>query len=136
MSPHLQVFHLIEHRPSLSDKDILHCKSLRAEILWQAHITEERVCESMNQVPSKISFTFDVWTSALGDPNISLTVHYIHAPADHPNAWELKSEQLLFQVIQGRHTGKNMVEILGSALDRFKLHSKVIVVTFLHVSVY
>jgi hypothetical protein len=47
----------------------------------------------------------------------------------------LKSEQLLFQEIQGRHTGKNMAEILGSALDRFKLHDKVIVLTFLHISV-
>jgi len=76
-------------------------------------------------VPSKISFTFDAWTSAPGDPYLSLTAHYIHAPVDHPNVWVLKSEQLLFQEIKGRHTGKNMAEILGNALDRYKLNGKV-----------
>ena len=76
-------------------------------------------------VPSKVSFTFDAWTSASGDPYLSLTAHYIHAPADCPNTWELKSEQLLFQEIQGRHTGTNMADILGKALDRYNLHSKV-----------
>jgi hypothetical protein len=79
----------------------------------------------MNTVPSKISFTFNVWTSATGDPYLSLTAHYIHVPAGHPNTWELKSEQLLFQEIQGRHTGKNMADILGNMLNRYKLHSKV-----------
>lgn len=79
----------------------------------------------MNKALGKISFTFDAWTSAPGDPYISLTAHYVHAPTDHPNAWELKSEQLLFQEIQGRHTGTNMGEILGNALERYGLYNKV-----------
>jgi hypothetical protein len=112
-------------RPSLAEKDIPHRKSLRAEILRRAHIAEERVCESMDMVPSKISFTFDAWTSGPGDPYLSLTAHYIHASVDRPNAWVLMSEQLLFQEIKGRHTGKNMAEILGNALDRYKLTGKV-----------
>ena len=49
----------------------------------------------------------------------------LHAPAGNPSAWELKSEQLLFQEIQGRHMGTNMAYILGNALDRYKLHGKV-----------
>jgi hypothetical protein len=79
----------------------------------------------MNMVPSKISFTFDAWTSTSGDPYLSLTAHYIHMPVDQLNAWVLKSEQLLFQEIKGRHTGKNIAEILGDALDRYKLNHKV-----------
>lgn len=79
----------------------------------------------MKKIPSKISFTFDAWTSAPGDPYISLTAHYIDAPADCPNKWELKSKQLIFQEIQGRHTGKNMGEILGRTLDRYELRNKV-----------
>lgn len=55
-----------------------------------------------------ISSTFDTWTSAWGDPYLSLTAHYIDAPTDCPNAWFLKSEQLLFQEIQGRHMGKKL----------------------------
>jgi hypothetical protein len=79
----------------------------------------------MKKVTSKISFTFDVWTLAPGDPYISITAHYIDAPADRPNAWELKSEQLIFQEIKGRHTGKNMGDIISRALDRYELHGKV-----------
>ena len=98
---------------------------LRAEVLRCAEIAEGRVCENLEQVPSKISFTFDAWTSAPGDPYISLTAHYIDAPADHPTAWELRCDQLLFQEIQGRHTGKNMGDILSQAMDRYNLRGKV-----------
>lgn len=130
-----QAFQLIERgsfrrllkfcRPGLSEKDIPHRHTLRAEILQRAQIAEGRVRENMKNLPSKVSFTFDAWTSAPGDPYISLTAHYIDAPSDCPNAWHLKSEQLLFQEIQGRHTGKNMAEILSRALERYELHGKV-----------
>ena len=86
---------------------------------------EGRVRETLKNVPSKISFTFDAWTSAPGDPYLSLTAHYIAAPVDRPNEWELKTDQLLFQEIQGRHTGKNMGDILSRALDRYDLRGKV-----------
>jgi len=132
---HLQAFRLIDHggfrhllkfcHPSLSESDIPHCHTLRAEILRHAHIAEGKVRENMKKVPSKISFTFDAWTSAPGDPYISLTAHYIDAPTDRPNAWELRSEQLIFQEIQGRHTGKNMGDILSRSLDRYELCGKV-----------
>ena len=135
VSAHLQAFRLIERggfrrllkfcRPSLAEKDIPHCQTLRADILQRAHIAEEQVRKCMNETPGKISFTFDAWTSTPGDPYISLTAHYIHSPVDHPNAWELRTEQLLFQEIQGRHTGKILGEILNSALDRYHLYGKV-----------
>lgn len=132
---HLQAFRLIERggfrrllkfcRPSLSEKDIPHRHTLRAEILRRARNAEEQVRKCMNQTPGKISFTFDAWTSTPGDPYISLTAHYIHAPVDNPNTWELRTEQLLFQEIQGRHTGKILGEILSNALDRYQLYGKV-----------
>ena len=112
-------------RPSLSERDIPHWQTLRAEILRRAGIVEGRVCENLKNIPSKISFTFDAWTSAPGDPYLSLTAHYIAAPIDHPNAWELKTNQLLFQEIQGRHMGKNMGDILSRALERYDLRGKV-----------
>ena len=112
-------------RPSLSDNDIPHRKALRAEILRRAHIAEGRVRENMKKLPSKVSFTFDTWTSKPGDPYISLTAHYIDTPVDHPDTWELRSEQLLFQEILGRHTGKNIGEILSCAIDRYDLRGKV-----------
>ena len=135
VSAHLQAFRLIEHGgfrhllkfcwPSLAKKDIPHRQTLRADILQCTHIAEEQVCKCMNETPGKISFTFDAWMSMPGDPYISLTAHYIHSPVDHLNAWELQTEQLLFQEIQGRHTGKILGEILNSALDRYHLYGKV-----------
>ena len=76
-------------------------------------------------LPCKISFTFDAWTSEPGDPYLSITGHYIDAPADRPNDWELKSEQLAFQEIEGRHTGKNIAQILSRTVDRYGIHGKV-----------
>jgi hypothetical protein len=70
----------------------------------------------MEKISSKISFTFDAWTSEPGDPYLSLTAHYIDAPADCPDMWELKSKQLIFQEIQARHTRKNMADLLGHAV--------------------
>jgi hypothetical protein len=132
---YLQAFRLVERgsfrrllkfcRPSLSERDIPGRLSLRAEILRRAHIAEGRVRDNMGRIPSKISFTFDAWTSKAGDPYMSLTAHYIDAPIDRPNVWVLRSEQLLFQEIQGRHTGKNMGEILSRAVDRYELRGKV-----------
>ena len=75
--------------------------------------------------PLQDIFHLDVWTSAPGDPYLSLTAHFIDAPADSPTAWELKSNQLIFQEIEGRHMGKNMNNILGHALDRYGLRGKV-----------
>jgi hypothetical protein len=135
MLSHLQAFRLVDRGsfrhllkfcwPSLSEKDILHCHVIRKEILRRANVAEERVRESMNKIPSKISFMFDAWTSAPGDPYLSLTAHYIDAPADFPSAWKLKTEQLIFQQIEGRHTRKNMANILSRTLDRYQLHGKV-----------
>jgi hypothetical protein len=114
-------------RLSLVEKDIPHRQTLRAEILHRAQVAQARVCKNMKHIPSKVSFTFDTWTSAPGDPYISLTAHYIYAPADHPSSWFLKSEQLLFQEIQGRHTSKNMSSILRLAIDKYGLRGKVCV---------
>jgi hypothetical protein len=133
--PHLQAFRLVESgrfcgllkfcHPSLSEKDIPHRRLFCDEIIHRALVAEGRVRETMGRVPSKISFTFNAWTSVPGDPYFSLTGHYIDAPADCPSAWTLKSEQLIFQEIQGRHTGKIMANILSSALERYGLCSKV-----------
>jgi hypothetical protein len=134
-SPHLQAFRLIERgtfrrllkfcRPSLSEKDIPSRNTLRAEVLKRVHIAQERMREKMKRLPSKISFTFDAWTSEPGDPYLSVTAHYVDSPSDQPNMWHLKCEQLIFQEIEGRHTGQNMGDILARMLDSYELHGKV-----------
>ena len=103
--------------PSLSDKDIPHCHTNHTEVLHHAHVAEGQVCKNMQRVPSKISFTFDAWTSGPGDPYYSLTAHYIDAPVNCPSIWALRSEQLIFQEMQGRHTGKNMADVLSCMIS-------------------
>ncbi|KAF8263686.1 hypothetical protein EI94DRAFT_1703818 [Lactarius quietus] len=53
--------------PSLLDRDIPHCHTICTEIVQCAVIAEESVHEKLKNIPSRISFTFDAWTSAPGD---------------------------------------------------------------------
>jgi hypothetical protein len=118
--------HLIKYcRPSISDKDMPHHNSFHADILCLAHIAVEKVQEKLKSLPCKVSFTFDAWTSQPGDPYLSITGHYIDSHADRLNDWELKTEQLSFEEIKGRHTGKNMAEILSRTVDRYQIHGQV-----------
>jgi hypothetical protein len=54
-----------------------------------------------------------------------MTGHYIFAPADKPQEWKLKAEQLAFKHIKGNHSGANISKILVNTLDCYKLHKKV-----------
>jgi hypothetical protein len=66
-----------------------------------------------------------MWTSDPGDPYISITGHYIDTPVDKPQEWELKTEQLAFKFVEGRHNGKNIANILARTISNYKLHGKV-----------
>ncbi|KAL0958654.1 hypothetical protein HGRIS_014979 [Hohenbuehelia grisea] len=112
-------------RPGLADKDIPHRNTVRAEILRRAKIAEERIKEHLKKIPGKVSFTFDAWTSDSGNPYLSVTGHYIDAPDDRPQDWELKSDQLAFSLIKGNHSGKNIGNILVRIIDRYDIHSKI-----------
>jgi hypothetical protein len=76
-------------------------------------------------VPGQISFTFDTWTSETRDPYLSVTGHYISAPRDRPQDWELKSEQLAFAPFEGNHSGANMANVLVRTVDRYGIREKV-----------
>lgn len=56
---------------------------------------------------------------------MSITGHYIDAPIDQLNNWKLKTEQLAFETIEGRHTGKNIASILTRTVKRYELNGKV-----------
>jgi hypothetical protein len=79
----------------------------------------------LGAISSKVSFTFDSWTSDAGDPYLSVTTHYILALVDKPQEWSLKSEQLTFKHIEGNHSGANISKILVGTLDRYRLREKV-----------
>ncbi|OJA11406.1 hypothetical protein AZE42_13443 [Rhizopogon vesiculosus] len=108
-------------QPSLSDKDIPHRKAVCNEILKKAEATEVRLKEILKDIPGKVSFTFDAWTSDPGNPFLSVTGHYIHAPPEQPNNWKLKAEQLAFTPMEGRHSGANMASLLMRTIDHYHL---------------
>jgi len=87
-------------------------------------------------IPGKLSFTFDVWTSSPGDPFLSVMGHYINAPADKPQDWELKCEQLAFTLIEGNHSGANMANILVCTVDCYRIRNKVSVFMILYCSMF
>ena len=112
-------------RPSLSDKDIPHHTKTRDEILARARLAVDRVKEKLKHVDSKVSMTFDSWTSLTGDPFLSITAHYIDSPADKPHEWQLRTEQLAFTFIDGHHSGSNIGRILIDTIDNYGIRDKV-----------
>ncbi|KAG2747617.1 hypothetical protein P692DRAFT_20644942, partial [Suillus brevipes Sb2] len=60
-------------RPSLSDRDIPHRTKTWDEILKRATLAVERMKEKLKLVDSRISMTFDSWTSLPGHPFLSLS---------------------------------------------------------------
>jgi hypothetical protein len=69
-----------------------------------------------------VSFTFDAWTSQVGDPYLSITGHFIH---DVGAGWKLHSEQLAFTPLPGRHSGANIGNTIMRTVDRYGLREKV-----------
>ena len=116
---------LIYTRPGLSDKDIPHRNKVREEILQRSKVVESRIHERLQALDGRISFTFDSWTAEAGDPYLSVTGHYISAPADVPQEWKLYSEQLAFTAIEGNHSGDNIGNMLVRVVDRLNLRKKV-----------
>jgi hypothetical protein len=75
-------------------------------------------------VPSRVSITFDAWTSKAYDPYLAITAHYIDAPSDQPLEWELKSKLLGFEELQGSHTGANVAVKIIEVLDQYDIRDK------------
>jgi hypothetical protein len=118
----------------LKEADIPHRTKIWKEILERAKKAEEHVRAHLQGVKGLVLFTFDMWTSGSLDPYLSVTSHYISAPADRPNDWELMSDQLAFTHIEGSHSGANLSHILVCTVDRYDLRQKVsAAATHLHI---
>jgi hypothetical protein len=91
----------------------------------------------MQDIPGKVLFTFNAWTSDVGDPYLSITGHYITAPPDCPEEWELKNEQLAFTPMPGSHTSVNIANLIIHVIDKYGLQcEKVRVDTMLSHSIF
>ena len=79
----------------------------------------------MQEVPGKISTTFDAWTSHAGDAYLSFTIHYVTAPQDHPTEWRLVNEVLGLPYLEGGHSGSNQADVLVRVINCYGIGSKV-----------
>ena len=79
----------------------------------------------IQNVPGQISITFDAWTSKSYDPYLAITAHYIDAPSDKPNEWELKARTLAFTNIEGDHGGANLANMIIRVVQKYGLVGKV-----------
>ena len=59
------------------------------------------------------------------DPYLAVTAHYISAPADHPNDWELKAKVIGYTHIDGNHSGANTAAVLLRVVDRYDMRKMV-----------
>jgi hypothetical protein len=79
----------------------------------------------VQELPGKVSFTFDSWTSRSGDPFLALTAHYIESSAAKPLQWELRANLIGFIPIVGNHSGLNQARHILRCIDRVHLRAKV-----------
>jgi hypothetical protein len=71
-----------------------------------------------------LSITHDAWTSESSVPFLNINGHYIRSPPDHPNDWEIVTDELAFMKIDGRHTGANIGSAIVKTIDRYQLREK------------
>ena len=132
--------HLLTYlRPLLLDNDIPHCQTLYKKIINKANISKSQLksilevrpitlCKCLKylfisqDVPSKVSFTFDAWTLQVDDPYLSITGHFINGARD---SWKLHSEQLAFTPLPSHHSGANIGNAIMCIVDHYGLQGKV-----------
>lgn len=69
--------------------------------------------------------TFDSWTSDAQDPYLSVTAHYIYAPPEAPNEWELQHKVIGYTEIEGSHSGANTAAVILRVVDRYDIRKKI-----------
>jgi hypothetical protein len=71
------------------------------------------LCSQLKWCASMASYFLDLHISLFHvDPFLGVTGHYIDTPADSPEDWNIKSEQLAYTLIEGNHSGDNLSKIL------------------------
>jgi hypothetical protein len=137
--PFRRIFKFV--RPTLNDSDIPHRGEARKWILDKMEVVISRLREifsvrkhqikhtahahSFQDLKSLVSLTIDTWTDKEGLNFMSVTGHYIDAPKDSPQDWELHSVQLGLPRVEGRHTGNNLAQILVRVIDQYGMRDKV-----------
>ena len=86
--------------------------------LYETNIKKLR--NFFQQIPGRISFTTDIWTSQSAKSFLSLTAHFIN------KKWKLQNVIVDFIQIYGSHTGENIKNTFVSGLESASIGDKVI----------
>ena len=79
----------------------------------------KKIKEVIQNIPGKISYTIDIWTSPSAKSFLAITAHFMD------KEWKLQSILLDFVQIWGSHTGENIKNIFVSCLENFGIQTKV-----------
>jgi len=80
---------------------------------------KEKVQNILLNIPGKISFTIDCWTSPSVKSFLSITAHFIDKD------WKLQHILLDFLEMFDSHTGQNLKETFVTGLEYFSMEKKV-----------
>jgi hypothetical protein len=87
---------------------------------------QKKIQKILQEIPGRISFTTDIWTSVSIKAFLVITVHFIDIE------WKLQSIILDFVQIWGSHTGENIQAIFISSLKKFMIQTKVSMFLFIY----
>lgn len=97
--------------------------TLKADILKMFKREKDKLKEELSVVRSRISLTFNCWTSITTDGYISLTAHFID------NNWTLQKRTLNFRFMPPPHTGVHMSDQVCSMLKDWGIQKKIMSIT-------
>jgi hypothetical protein len=80
---------------------------------------KEKIQNILSNLPGKISFTIDCWTSPSVKSFLAITAHFINKD------WELQHTLLDFIEMFDSHTAQNLKEAFLSGLEHFSIENKV-----------
>jgi hypothetical protein len=80
---------------------------------------KEKLQNILSNLPGKISFTIDCWTSPSVKSFLAITAHFINKD------WELQHTLLDFIEMFDSHTAQNLKEAFLSGLEHFSIENKV-----------
>jgi hypothetical protein len=95
-------------------------------IPWSSHLIQStveqvrpQVTQKLHMARSKISFSFDAWSSRSHLPFLGIYAHFIDE--DH----RLATCLLGLKHLKGRHTGENMGDVLAQVIQSYDLSNKI-----------
>lgn len=97
------------------DANVISATTLKRDLAALFDARFEKVKLRMSQVPGKISFTFDAWTSKNVLGFVAIRAHFINAN------WEYESIMLDFVPLETSHKGSDVCNLFLDCLKRFDI---------------